>query len=1558
MSKKCLSILFILILVFGCYSIEPVAFGAETTDNTNTVFAGGNGTENNPYLISNSYMFSGIIDFPDSYFLLTNDINLSSIGRMESFKGVFDGNGKTIIVGSSDKNGLFNTIESGGIVKNLVIDVGANSFSSFPESYGAVCNNNKGKIINCHVKGTISCYYYGQNAIYFGGIVAENYGFVEKCRCSINFNVDTWWSNGFYFGGICGINGGDIKNCLFDGSMNFDYAPNTRYHTCIGSISGYGYGQYSNCAVNSADMTVSCLSSGNYGYYFHFGVFSGIECYTADFGYRLPENINSLSSCIIRDDFKYNVSFQYYGSGGGLNYYTKEYDSSRIKNVDIKSSSEITEWWNNLIKDDEPPTPDISKYEFSLSGNNYYLLNKESTLSVGYCSATDGQVLSELKNIKWTNSNPDIATVSGFDTGVADTDNNRVSVMATVNALNVGTTTIEGTSPDGRKASFVINVEPEIKASSVKTLNKKTDLTVFSITLNTYNKEYLQEYVNRLDLNYKFNGSVSFNVEGPRTRFSNDGRSVDIIYSLQPTQGGSVIFSATSSLNQTVSSTINSKVNYSLNIEWGKDNFSFENKISDLPLIRLDNGDYNYNMDYSLFNHLDFLPSDIIAMKNNLQPCGGVCFGMSVVAFKNATNQLNTNSLQSGKSTLYQLSKPKDNGTENLRNAIGLYQSSCASSKYHNARDKFINLSTHDKLSILYNKLINIEDTRRPVVLDYAWISDEAKHNSNEETGVSAHAVLAYGIENEYAPYEVNGKRYEYKIWIINPNNSFNSNTDIATASQYCMYLDGDLDEFCIPVGGTRTDSENYYSLTSTANGEMNHLGDAILQFATDDYDLLPSTTSDISNNAVLTVSNQAAVINGNLISGYNGNDSSIVARSFTPCGQGASMNLTINKNNIPEVKTVSNNQTIGYASEKTAAYITANKNSIIKFDDESIDFKNTNGAYQIELAINDSKFNDIILSNIGNQSDVNVEFNTQGLLISGDNLDGMTIESNTDSIKLDTDKDSVAVNEINNKLVVLEDVAVGDVNLDGIVSISDATTVQKQIAGMINFNDLQTTVADTNGDGTINIFDVTTIQKYLAVLIDHFGQPANVSLSSTTLPMYVGDTKTLTATITPNDAPKKDITWTSSDKSIATVSNGIVTAISPGTITITAKTYNGKAARCTVTVKPIEPRSISLNKSTLTLYEGDTYQLSATVNPINANDKSITWYSNNNSVASVDSNGKVISKSIGSANITAKTSNGKKAECSITVKDKWEGYTKVYTSEDFNNIRNNLTGKFVLMNDIDLSSFGNWIPIGSRYNPFKGSLEGQNHSIKISGLTDDEYGNYGIFAETQGFGEIKNLTVNGSVGINSNNDVYCGIFIACCSGTKLINCTNNVSLSIDTEYSKSSSLSISVRAGGIIGSRSSYTDSQQISDCTNNGKITVKSKGGEHCSVEVGGIIGSANQGTGFNIVNCSNNGKIEAKALSYYYGVAAGGIVGTNFLDTINISNCSNNAMVSSVIENSLELSQCSAGGIIGSSWNNAAQIQNCESVEVEVKCEKGDAFSGKEIGYIGEFTKVFSY
>ena len=81
-----------------------------------------------------------------------------------------------------------------------------------------------------------------------------------------------------------------------------------------------------------------------------------------------------------------------------------------------------------------------------------------------------------------------------------------------------------------------------------------------------------------------------------------------------------------------------------------------------------------------------------------------------------------------------------------------------------------------------------------------------------------------------------------------------------------------------------------------------------------------------------------------------------------------------------------------------------------------------------------------------------------------------------------------------------------------------------------------------------------------------------------------------------------------------------------------------------------VVPTSVALNKTTLTLDTGKTSNLKATVYPSNAANKKCTWSSSNTSVATVDSNGKVTAKKAGTATITVKTSNGKTANCKVTV--------------------------------------------------------------------------------------------------------------------------------------------------------------------------------------------------------------------------------------------------------------------------------------------------------------------
>ncbi|MCI9081117.1 MAG: family 43 glycosylhydrolase [Lachnospiraceae bacterium] len=159
-----------------------------------------------------------------------------------------------------------------------------------------------------------------------------------------------------------------------------------------------------------------------------------------------------------------------------------------------------------------------------------------------------------------------------------------------------------------------------------------------------------------------------------------------------------------------------------------------------------------------------------------------------------------------------------------------------------------------------------------------------------------------------------------------------------------------------------------------------------------------------------------------------------------------------------------------------------------------------------------------------------------------------------------------------------------------------------------------------------------------------------SVSFNKTALQMQVGDTDTLTATVLPANATHKELEWVSSNSNVVTVNNGELKALMPGTATITAKTSNGKKAECQVTVTGIAVTSVTLNKQELVLEINGTETLQATVEPDNATDKSITWTSSDDEVASV-SNGVVTGKKAGTATIKAAAVGGKYAQCQVTVK-------------------------------------------------------------------------------------------------------------------------------------------------------------------------------------------------------------------------------------------------------------------------------------------------------------------
>ncbi len=162
------------------------------------------------------------------------------------------------------------------------------------------------------------------------------------------------------------------------------------------------------------------------------------------------------------------------------------------------------------------------------------------------------------------------------------------------------------------------------------------------------------------------------------------------------------------------------------------------------------------------------------------------------------------------------------------------------------------------------------------------------------------------------------------------------------------------------------------------------------------------------------------------------------------------------------------------------------------------------------------------------------------------------------------------------------------------------------------------------------------------------------VSLDKTELTLKSGEKATLTATVTPEDATDKTVTWTTSDAAVVAVDKGEVLAGKPGKATITVKTNDGgKTATCSITVEAatVAVTGVSLDKTELSLTEGGSATLKATVTPEDATDKTVSWKSSDSAVATVDESGKVTAVKAGSATITVTTKDGSKtATCKVTV--------------------------------------------------------------------------------------------------------------------------------------------------------------------------------------------------------------------------------------------------------------------------------------------------------------------
>ncbi|MDR2917426.1 MAG: leucine-rich repeat protein [Tannerella sp.] len=224
-------------------------------------------------------------------------------------------------------------------------------------------------------------------------------------------------------------------------------------------------------------------------------------------------------------------------------------------------------------------------------------------------------------------------------------------------------------------------------------------------------------------------------------------------------------------------------------------------------------------------------------------------------------------------------------------------------------------------------------------------------------------------------------------------------------------------------------------------------------------------------------------------------------------------------------------------------------------------------------------------------------------------------------------------------------------IDLDTIDLYWDAPlSINKSVFGGTNIS-LVTIIVPT---GTKTLYEAAPVWQDFGTIIERAPEVpvTSVSISPKSATLMAGGTLQLVATVSPSNATNQNVTWSSSNDAVATVdATGKVTAIGAGSAIITATTVDGgKTATFSTTVFEIAVTSVTLNTSADSVFIGGSLQLTATINPLFASNKNVTWSSSNDAVATVDATGNVTGVSEGTAVITVTTNNGKTATCTVTV--------------------------------------------------------------------------------------------------------------------------------------------------------------------------------------------------------------------------------------------------------------------------------------------------------------------
>ena len=547
------------------------------------------------------------------------------------------------------------------------------------------------------------------------------------------------------------------------------------------------------------------------------------------------------------------------------------------------------------------------------------------------------------------------------------------------------------------------------------------------------------------------------------------------------------------------------------------------------------NGDRIYDDDYYLTdNDYDALLSNLSNLERYMidtaknSHWGGSCYGMSATAILAKMEVVDPHFMEVlGTTNLYDVPKSNDDKVESF---INFYQLQQFTKETQNNISEFSLKSTAEQLKIIEEKAEAVLKGGSPFILSF----------SGDNGG---HAVVGYGVEHKENILDSLSWKpgYDSRILIYDCNNP---------NKLIYLYYNTGTDEWCIPE----------YNKTDKPSTGIH--ATKLIQ-ALDDLTIIDSVNYDTetrnryarilfesySDLFYLKQENRTIEINGTtdlreegLITFY---DMNITADGETTPG---TLNLVLPS--LTESYTVEPvpgepcKIDMVYENEMLTASVD-NAESIHFSPNSSVSATKTTGEFQLSICADEGSY-DLpwyLVSVSGQNSDeISLKKVDNGILVSGTNLDGITVTSEDTEGNIQKTHFSAEGTEAIIQADQKEDLIVKeDLNNDG---------------------EYETVVSGQDDNEEINVTDV--------------------SLNSSSISLTVGETYQLEAIVMPTDATDKTVIWTSSNPDVATVnSDGLVTAVSNGTTIVTVKTTDGqKTTTCIVSVRTIFDHNSNSNSS------------------------------------------------------------------------------------------------------------------------------------------------------------------------------------------------------------------------------------------------------------------------------------------------------------------------------------------------------------------------------------------